>query len=250
MLAGGNFSSADTRPDIFPGCSAQRQDGARWEVRVCHFPLPEAARAVTCLPPSEDISTATENASTPIIQHSSDNEVATNHFSNFPFYKKSPCWLWGGTEQLLQLAEKNRTRGKGCVLQRLFKLTRFKRSQNTTAWTCNTSEKKNELSDCSQLCTATHIPPATNTLCSTSQGVLWGFLIHWHPYNHAPIKLVLEVVQDHRSRECGGLNKLVGRRRICLQAIFPAPLLHHLQALKYLVWCCITDRFPHLIPYS
>lgn len=76
------------------------------------------------------------------------------------------------------LRKKNRTRGKGCVLQRLFKLTRFKRSQNTTAWTCNTSEKKNELSDCSQLCTATHIPPATNTLCSTSQGVLWGFLIH------------------------------------------------------------------------
>lgn len=139
MLAGGNFSSADTRPDIFPGCSAQRQDGARWEVRVCHFPLPEAARAVTCLPPSEEISIGTENASTPIIQHSSDNEVATNHFSNFPFYKnlRADC----GVEQnsSYSLRKKNRTRGKGCVLQRLFKLTRFKRSQNTTAWTCNTS---------------------------------------------------------------------------------------------------------------
>jgi len=34
---------------------------------------------------------------------------------------------------------KNRTRGKGCVLQRLFKLVHFERSQNTTAWTCNAS---------------------------------------------------------------------------------------------------------------
>lgn len=56
-------------------------------MRVYHFPLLEAAQTVTCLPPSKEISISTKNAPTPIIRHSSDNEVVTNHFSNFHLYK-------------------------------------------------------------------------------------------------------------------------------------------------------------------
>lgn len=48
-VGGGHFSSANTRPDTFPCCSTQQQDGARWEERVYHFPLLEAAQTVTCL---------------------------------------------------------------------------------------------------------------------------------------------------------------------------------------------------------
>lgn len=97
MLARENFSSANTSPDIFPVCSAQWRDEARWEARVYHFPLLEAAQTVTCLPPSEDISIGTKNAPTPIIQHSSDNEVAMNHLSNFHLHKN--CGADCGMEQ-------------------------------------------------------------------------------------------------------------------------------------------------------
>lgn len=138
-MGGRDFSSANARPDISAVCSAQRQHGARWEACVYHFPLLEAAQTVTCLPPSHNISTGTKNASTPIIWHSSDNEVATNPFSNFHLYKSLSADRGGGTQQLFQHRGRKRMRGKGCVLQRLFKLTHFEKSQNTTAWTCNTS---------------------------------------------------------------------------------------------------------------
>lgn len=84
---GRNFGSANTRPDIFAVCSAQRQHEAHWEVCVYHFPLLEAAQTVTCLPPSHNISIGSKNAPTPVIWLSSDNEVATNPFSNFHLYK-------------------------------------------------------------------------------------------------------------------------------------------------------------------
>lgn len=45
----------------------------------------------------------------------------------------------GWNRTALTACGKNRTRGEGCVLQRLFKLTRFERSQSTAARTCNTS---------------------------------------------------------------------------------------------------------------
>lgn len=135
---GRNFSSANARPDISAVCSAQRQHGARWEACVYHFPLLEAAQTVTCLSPSHNISIGTKNDPTPIIWHSSDNEVATNPFSNFHLYKSLSA-DWGVEHSSSSSTEKKRMRGKGCVLQRLFKLTHFERSQNTTAWTCNTS---------------------------------------------------------------------------------------------------------------
>lgn len=86
-MVGGKFNLCKRKTWHFSGCSAQQQDGARWEVHVYHFPLLEAAQTVTCLPPSKDTSVGIENASTPIIQHSSNNEVAVNHFSNFHLYK-------------------------------------------------------------------------------------------------------------------------------------------------------------------
>lgn len=78
VLAGGNCSSANTRPGILRG---------RFALCVCTTSL--CWRQPRLLPVSLQpriFLYGTANAPTPLIQHSSNNEVTMNHFSSFHLY--------------------------------------------------------------------------------------------------------------------------------------------------------------------